>query len=460
MRINKVTTRALLRRGRPELAFVRTRRTIVSSWNDWRFQGDDFVVGKVKSPDINFAVKESIYFDDAWGTTSRKARLTIAAKDEKTIFKRLRNALYWELQASGWGAGVAVPPDPVVATVLGDGREVFLHTYLHRTLQRTCLLSLQPQLERIFLDGTHAYRPKRSRYTALAQARQHVRDGCHYVTSGDVKNFFPSIGTDLLEKVVRIGFPWIGADLRGLLLWTCCPSVLYRPSHPRRSKGSMSGFSSSKLLGHLVAGSVLGPTLANMVGHELLDVPLARLMPEVRMIRYADDMYFFSRTPGDAEGARELVERLLDDPGLKIHPDKGNEVAIDLRRERIRFLGKDLHGCQVVTPDEVIDRHIDRIVSSQIGSWHFRSAIGSALADLCLDRRQRLQHLRRLLKRCSRPDGLWFDQQAATAVGLPAQDDPEDLHSEALNRAIEAEDEEAEMEFPATHHNNNERKER
>ncbi|MCP4446462.1 MAG: hypothetical protein GY811_14115, partial [Myxococcales bacterium] len=166
-----------------------------------------------------------------------------------------------------------------------------------------------------------------------------------------------------------------------------------------------------------------------------------KLMPSVVLIRFADDMLILARTPGEAEEARALIGELLavPKPGLKLHPDKGHSIAIDLRRDRLLHLGKHLHGGQLVTPDEAIENHINRIVTSSIGSREFRSAVGAAIADLRLDRRARLTHLRRLLRRRSRVHALWFDEITQTLKTHPKSDDPEDLHTQAV-KTIENED--------------------
>ncbi|MCP4444739.1 MAG: hypothetical protein GY811_05240 [Myxococcales bacterium] len=360
---------------------------------------------------------------------------------KRRVYNKLRTLLYWEIQASGYGGGATTtPPDKVIAVILKDGREVFVHTHKQRTLQRACHLTLLPRLEQEFLNGSHAYRRGRSHYTAMAQARLFVRQGYHYATSCDIRKFYPSIRLGLLEDVLIDGFPWIHQDLRDLLLWTCCPYVIYRPSHPARKGRAWPLVTDHP--GHLLPGSIVGPMLANMVAHTLVDLPMVKLMPSVVLIRFADDMLILAQTPGEAEEARVLIGELLAMPKheLRLHPDKGHSIAVDIRRDPLLHLGKLLHGGQVVTPDAAIENHINRIVTSSIGSWEFRSAVGTAIADLCLDRRARLDHLRRLLRRRSRVHGRWFDQIGQTDKNQPNSDDPEDLHTQAV-RTIENDDE-------------------
>lgn len=417
-----------MRRGRPEAAIEMTRRSIVGDWRDNVIGADGEIVHRrMPSPDIDFAKQHGIFFMKEEGRT----KIVIAPKDMKKIFGRLRAVLFYEIHAAGYSkGGVAVPPDPVVAVIIDGEREVFLHSYLQRVLQRACQLTLLPAVEPMFMDGSHAYRPGRSRYTALEQARRYVRQGCHWATSCDVRRFFPSIGLGLLERVLEVGFPWIAPDLRELILWTCCPAVIYRPSHHRRAPASCPLVTPPP--GHLLQGSVLGPMLANMVAHELIDRPMAMAQPKVRLVRYADDILILARSPAEVEDARGVIGDLLTISGLQLHPHKGQAVAIDLRRDPLLHLGKYLHGGEVRTPERDIDRHVDRITTATLGSREFRTAVGAAVADLCLDRRRRLHYLRRELRRRSRLHSLWFDELAGTVGTSRRQNDPEEVHDQGL----------------------------
>ena len=428
-----------MRRGRPEKAFSLTKRTIVDRWWDSSFS-DSTRRYRINSPDIDFANQLEVPVLRDNGRTL----LNIAPKVKKRFLGRFRQKLLYETYAAGYGGGdTFVPPDAVIAAVMDDGREVFLHTFQQRVFQRMCQLTLEPIVEPFFAPGSHAYRPGRSRYTAQAYARHLVRLGYHFAVSGDIRRFFSSVSTGLLEKVLVVNYPQIGAELREALLWSCCPHVIYRPSHPRRKAGSLPLVSPP--LRHLLPGSVIGPLCANIVGHELIDKPMAELMPEVRIVRYADDFLILAKSLSGAEEARWAVAEVLSIAGLSLHPEKGQVTPIDLKRERLKFLGKYLHGGEVITPEDAIDRHVERISTASLASPRFRSAVGSAVADLCLDRRKRLRYLQRKLYRRSRLYGAWFETIASTVPGQPGEDHPEDIHDQgvvALANATDHQDDE------------------
>ncbi len=109
----------------------------------------------------------------------------------------------------------------------------------------------------------------------------------------------------------------------------------------------------------------------------------------------------------------------------------------------VRGSRKNLHGGQVITPESVIDDHASRIVRGDVGSRQFRSSVGSAVADLSLDRRRRLAYLHRKVQRQSRLHGLWFEQLAGTVRQSMPPDQLEDLHDQGLAALAKENEDEA-----------------
>jgi RNA-directed DNA polymerase len=88
-------------------------------------------------------------------------------------------------------------------------------------------------------------------------------------------------------------------------------------------------------------GAVISPLLANLYLHPV-DMAMAAAGHE--MIRYADDFVVLCRSRNEAEKALDLVQRLVLERGLTLHPDKTHVVDIASPGQGFDFLGYHFEG--------------------------------------------------------------------------------------------------------------------
>lgn len=81
---------------------------------------------------------------------------------------------------------------------------------------------------------------------------------------------------------------------------------------------------------------VISPLLANLYLHS---VDLAMAEAGYRIIRYADDFVILCQRQAEAQSALDLVSKLIEQKGLKLHPDKTKLVDLSQRGGAFDFLG-------------------------------------------------------------------------------------------------------------------------
>jgi hypothetical protein len=365
-------------------------------------------------------------------TSMRRGRanaVTINPTAESRLLDEARHLLNrsaWPLIVDG-SRGVEFlagqEPDHVVQTVIGD-RTVYMHSLMSRFLQRCYKLATSAHVEATLLDCCHGYRPKRSRFTALAHARRLIREGYHYVVEVDVRQFFPSIHFGLLDYTLR-NLGWLGHRMRKLGLWFQMPVVLRRPNHPGRRAGRLPPWNRAE--GHLLQGSVIAPTFANLVLTRVLDQPMLALKPSVELVRYADNLLLAGKSPHDCARALKLAEQQLRGADLELHPDKGIREPLDVRQRPLVWLGKTIHGDSIMTPDKYLSELIERIAAA--GDDEERAdTCYHLVAELHVDahRRRRLDYAERELHRRNLDCALAFASiRAETERSGRVPEDPE-----------------------------------
>jgi RNA-directed DNA polymerase len=83
-------------------------------------------------------------------------------------------------------------------------------------------------------------------------------------------------------------------------------------------------------------GAIISPLLANLYLHS---VDLAMTEAGYRMIRYADDFVILCQDQAEAQAALALVDRLIEQKGLCLHPEKTKIVDLSEKGGAFDFLG-------------------------------------------------------------------------------------------------------------------------
>jgi hypothetical protein len=80
----------------------------------------------------------------------------------------------------------------------GGMRQLGIPTVVERLVQQAILQVLEPILDPTFSDSSFGFRPGRSAYDALRQARKYVSEGYEIVVDLDLEKFFDRVNHDIL----------------------------------------------------------------------------------------------------------------------------------------------------------------------------------------------------------------------------------------------------------------------
>lgn len=385
------------------------------------WHADDPFLGayRVETPDEYLANALDLQIEKVLRWTSSEPRFRYELRLPPFRRHEVLNAIRAELSNAmsyvpGYGAGR--PPDEVIETVIHGDRIVYIHSYLLRLVQRSFLACIEPLVEGTLLDCSHAYRRERSVQTALEHVRRLYRNGYRFLVDVDIRRFFRSCDFGLVTWALRRQ-PWLGERMRNLALWFLTPIVLRRPQHRTGRARAASRM-------HLLEGSVVAPALSNLVAHEVIDRPFRQLVENafnVRLVRYCDNISLVGMTPRDcAYGLAALEDRLLPE-ALSLHPAKGHTDPIDLARVPTRWLGKEIRGGAIRTPDDRLAVLIQRVLGAKVEAPEFNQRCWEMVHAIAGDThwRKRLQYAERQLGRASQQHQHFF--RRAVAGWSPSQ---------------------------------------
>jgi group II intron reverse transcriptase/maturase len=193
----------------------------------------------------------------------------------------------------------------------GGVRPLGIPTVGDRIAQTMVRGILEPVLEPLFHKDSYGYRPGKSALAAVKTARER----CWYydwVIDLDIQGFFDNIPHDLLMKAVKrhVSSKWI---LLYTERWLKVPLQKADGRIQERTKG-------------VPQGSVIGPILANLYLHYVMDMWLNREYPKCCFERYADDAIIHCQTEREAEKIKAALEGRMRECGLELHPMKTKVV--------------------------------------------------------------------------------------------------------------------------------------
>lgn len=195
-----------------------------------------------------------------------------------------------------------------------------------RVVQAALRLVIEPIFEWAFVDHSYGFRPERGCKDALREVERLLKEGYTHVVDADLKSYFDSIPHDsLLAEVARY---LADGRILGLIEGYLKQSILEGLKMWTPEQGSPQG-------------AVISPLLANLYLHP---VDVAMAMAGLKMIRYADDLVVLCRTREEAQQALVLLQELVMERCLSLHPQKTRLVDVSEAGESFEFLGYRFEG--------------------------------------------------------------------------------------------------------------------
>lgn len=235
-----------------------------------------------------------------------------AGIDQQTLseFDSVRSKeLYkvWNRLASG---SYFVPAVKRVNIPKGGGktRPLGIPTVSDRVAQQVVKQYLEPRLESIFSENSYGYRPKRSAHSAIEVVRQNVLR-YSWVIDLDIQEFFENVDHSLLLKALErhVSEKWV---LLYIKRWLEAPVIL-EDGTVKISTGKGTP-----------QGGVISPLLSNLYMHYCVDKWLEKFHPQVKMVRYADDLIVHCRSHEEAVHTLSALKGRLKECALTAHPEK------------------------------------------------------------------------------------------------------------------------------------------
>lgn len=223
--------------------------------------------------------------------------------------KKLQDNLYviWNRLASG-----SYHPSPVREVEIpkkdGKMRKLGIPTLRDRIAQQVVKEYMEKRVDRLFHEHSYGYRPLKSAHDALEQVRQN----CYrqdWVIDMDIAGFFDEIDHGVMLKAVEhvMGEKWVAMYV---VRWLEMPI--------QKANGSLQGKEGKGT----PQGGVISALLANLYLHFTLDLWLSRYYPDVRFVRYADDVVVHCNTKEQAEAVLEAIRGRLGQVKLRIKEAK------------------------------------------------------------------------------------------------------------------------------------------
>ncbi|MGH9327092.1 MAG: group II intron reverse transcriptase/maturase [Terriglobia bacterium] len=201
----------------------------------------------------------------------------------------------------------------------GGQRGLGIPNVVDRWVQQAVLQVLEPIFEPTFHPSSHGFRPNRGAHTAIAEAKEHLKEGYRVLVDLDLSKFFDRVHHQrLLERLRQRVYDSRILDLvKGML----------------KAKVVMPDGTKEITEQGTPQGGPLSPLLSNIVLDEW-DQELGRR--GLRFVRYADDCNIFVRSERAGQRVMESTRRFLE---KKLRLQINEEKSSVTQPENVHFLG-------------------------------------------------------------------------------------------------------------------------
>jgi RNA-directed DNA polymerase len=247
--------------------------------------------------------------------------------------KKLEDNLYviWNRLSSGSYHPSAVR-EVEIPKKDGKTRKLGIPTLRDRIAQQVVKKYMEQRIDQHFHKHSYGYRPLKSSKAAIEQVRKNCKEK-DWVIDLDISKFFDEIDHELLMKAVakQIEDHWVKMYVERWLKM----KVISREGkeYDRGGKGTPQG-------------GVISPLLSNLFLHYALDKWLEINYPQIRFVRYADDMVIHCESKEQAESILKVLKERLEQVKLRLNETKTHIVYCkDYRRKeqhkevQFEFLG-------------------------------------------------------------------------------------------------------------------------
>jgi group II intron reverse transcriptase/maturase len=303
---------------------------------------------------MEIRVNQSIPIERHWVTEAyhklRKGGKAAGVDEEswEAFDKKLSSNLHsiWSRLASG-----SYHPNAVREVEIpkkdGTMRKLGIPTLRDRISQQVVREYMESRIDRIFHTDSYGYRPLKSAHQALRA----VIKNCYqydWVIDMDISKFFDEIDHEIMLKAVAYVMPekWVSMYIKR---WLEMP--IQDKDGNIRNKGGKG----------TPQGGVISPLLANLYLHFTLDKWFDKNHPDVRFVRYADDVVVHCNSERQAQYILTQIRNRLGEVKLSIKESK-TKIAYckDYRRKAnhehvtFEFLGFSFKPSKMISKDNQI----------------------------------------------------------------------------------------------------------
>ena len=190
----------------------------------------------------------------------------------------------------------------------GKKRKLGIPTISDRIAQEVIKSYLEPRLEKVFHKNSYGYRPRKSAHDAIDEVIRNTRERA-WVIDMDIKSFFDDVNHELLMKALErhVEEKWVKMYIQR---WLEVPSMSKEDTLTiKQGRGTPQG-------------GVISPLLANLFLHYVLDQWISIHYPQVKFVRYADDVIVHCTTEAEAKILLEVIGKRLSKCQLQLNEQK------------------------------------------------------------------------------------------------------------------------------------------